>query len=136
LLRTAWEYWRDLEMPYEDAQARVLIAVACQQLGNSDGRDIELHAARQVFKRLGAAAALAHVAELSERGATRAAGGLSEREAQVLRLIATGKTNRAIAEELFISGKTVARHVSNIFNKLGVSSRAGATACAYQRDLV
>ena len=63
-------------------------------------------------------------------------GGLSAREAQVLRLVAAGKTNRAIADELYISEKTVARHVSNIFNKLGVSSRAGATALAYQRNLI
>ena len=65
-----------------------------------------------------------------------AVGSLSEREAQVLRLLASGKTNRAIAEELFISEKTVARHVSNIFDKLGVSSRSAATAWAYQRNLI
>jgi DNA-binding NarL/FixJ family response regulator len=135
-LRSAWEGWRDLEMPYEEAQARVLLAMACQELDNSDGRDIELDAARQLFARLGAAPALAHLAECFASRPTRTAGGLSEREAQVLRLIATGRTNRAIAETLFISEKTVARHVSNIFNKLGVSSRAGATACAYQRNLV
>ena len=63
-------------------------------------------------------------------------GSLSEREAQVLRLLAAGKTNRAIADELFISEKTVARHVSNIFDKLGVSSRSGATAWAFQHNLI
>jgi DNA-binding NarL/FixJ family response regulator len=63
-------------------------------------------------------------------------GSLSEREAQVLRLLASGKTNRQIGEELFISEKTVARHVSNIFDKLGVSSRSAATAWAYQRHLI
>lgn len=67
---------------------------------------------------------------------TAPVGSLSEREAQVLRLLASGKTNRAIAEELFISEKTVARHVSNIFDKLGVSSRSAATAWAYQRNLI
>ena len=55
---------------------------------------------------------------------------------QVLRLLAAGKTNRDIAGELFISDRTVARHVSNIFDKLGVSSRTGATAWAYQHNLV
>jgi DNA-binding CsgD family transcriptional regulator len=135
-LRRAWETWRDLEMPYEEAQARVLIAMALHQLGDRDSRDSELDAARQIFKRLGAAPALARTSELVERSAPRAASGLSEREAQVLRLVAAGKTNRVIADELYISEKTVARHVSNIFNKLGVSSRAGATALAYQRHLI
>ena len=114
----------------------MLIAVALQQLGDRDSRNIELDAARQLFKHLGAAPALARTSELLEQPAPRPAGGLSEREAQVLRLVASGKTNRAIADELFISEKTVARHVSNIFNKLGVSSRAGATAWAYQRHLI
>jgi DNA-binding NarL/FixJ family response regulator len=70
------------------------------------------------------------------RSERQAAGPLSDREVQVLRLLATGKTNRDIAEELFISEKTVARHISNIFDKLGVSSRTGATAWAYQRHLI
>ena len=85
---------------------------------------------------MGAGPALARTSELLEQPPPRPAGGLSAREAQVLRLVAAGKTNRAIADELYISEKTVARHVSNIFNKLGVSSRAGATALAYQRNLI
>jgi DNA-binding NarL/FixJ family response regulator len=72
----------------------------------------------------------------SQRASHQRIGSLSEREAQVLRLLAAGKTNRAIADELFISEKTVARHVSNIFDKLGVSSRTGATAWAFQHNLV
>jgi len=135
-LRRAWESWHELEMPYEEAQSRVLIAAALQQIGDRDGRNIELDAARRVFKHLGAAPAITRTSELLEQPPPRPAGGLSEREAQVLRLIAAGKTNRAIADELYISEKTVARHVSNIFNKLGVSSRAGATALAYQRHLI
>ena len=79
---------------------------------------------------------LARIAEQSERASHQRVGSLSEREAQVLRLLAAGKTNRAIADELFISEKTVARHVSNIFDKLGVSSRAGATAWAFQHNLI
>jgi DNA-binding CsgD family transcriptional regulator len=135
-LRRAWESWRELEVPYEQAQARVLIAAALLQLGDRDSRNIELDAARQLFKHLGARPALARTSELLEQPPPRPAGGLSAREAQVLRLVAAGKTNRAIADELYISEKTVARHVSNIFNKLGVSSRAGATALAYQRNLI
>jgi DNA-binding NarL/FixJ family response regulator len=133
-LRTAWTTWRDLETPYEEAETRVLLARALHGLGDDDGHDAELDAARQLFRRLGAAAARSRV-EQPERDDGKA-GGLSPRELQVLRLIATGRTNRAIGEELFISEKTVARHVSNIFNKLGVSSRAGATATAYERHLV
>jgi len=135
-LRRAWGTWREEGMPYEEAQARALIGVALQRLGDQDSRDIELDAARQVFGQLGAAPALARLSALTDSGPTRETGALSDREAQVLRLVATGKTNRAIAEELYISEKTVARHVSNIFNKLGVTSRAGATALAYQRNLI
>jgi DNA-binding CsgD family transcriptional regulator len=136
-LRDAWGRWRDIGMPYEEAQTRGLMAVAAARLGDTDTSDIETDAARQLFKRLGATRALAGIAERSQSShAPKGAGGLSPREEQVLRLVATGKTNRAIAEELFISEKTVARHVSNIFDKFGVSSRAAATAYAYQRDLI
>jgi len=136
-LRDAWAKWRELGMPYEEAQTRLLMAVASARLGDTDTRDIEMDAARQMLKRLGAAGVFTGVAELSKTShPAKGAAGLSPREEQVLRLVATGKTNRAIAEELFISEKTVARHVSNIFNKLGVSSRAAATAYAYQRDLI
>jgi DNA-binding NarL/FixJ family response regulator len=96
---------------------------------------MELDAARWVFQELGAAADLARVEGLA-RAATGEAAGLSPREVQVLRLIATGKTNRAIAAELFISERTVERHVSNIFVKLDLSSRAAATAYAYEHQLV
>ena len=65
-----------------------------------------------------------------------ASSGLSSRELEVLRLLATGKTNRAIADEMVLAVRTVDRHVSNIFTKLGVSSRAAATAYAYEHDLV
>jgi DNA-binding NarL/FixJ family response regulator len=65
-----------------------------------------------------------------------AAHGLSPRELQVLRLVAGGATNRSIAAELVLSERTIDRHVSNIFAKLRVSSRAAATAYAYEHDLV
>jgi DNA-binding NarL/FixJ family response regulator len=88
-----------------------------------------------VFEPLGAAPDLARVEELSRSAVSETAAGLTPREVEVLRLVATGKTNRAIAADLFLSEKTVARHVSNIFTKLGVSSRSAATAYAYQHDL-
>jgi DNA-binding NarL/FixJ family response regulator len=89
-----------------------------------------------VFKQLGASPDLARTEAVSRGRAPASSSGLSVRELEVLRLLVTGKTNRVIAEELFISEKTVARHVSNIFNKLGLSSRAGATAYAYEHHLV
>jgi DNA-binding NarL/FixJ family response regulator len=97
---------------------------------------MELDAARWVFQQLGAASDLAQVQELSRTTTLEAAGGLTAREVEVLRLVAAGKTNRAIAGDLFLSDKTVARHVSNILTKLGLSSRAAATAYAYQHNLV
>ena len=122
-------------MPYEEAQTRSYIAEACRQLEDRDGCAMELDASRRLFERLGARSALERLVHQSG-GSRSSTVPLSEREAQVLRLIAAGKTNRTIAEELFISEKTVARHVSNIFDKIGVSSRSGATAWAYQRHLV
>ena len=135
-LRQAWGVWRDLEMPYEEAHTCLLMAAVCERRGDQDGRRLELDAARRLFMQLDAAPCLARLAAQSERATRLPVGSLSEREMQVLHLLAAGKTNREIAEELFISDKTVARHVSNIFDKLGVSSRAGATAWAYQHDLI
>jgi DNA-binding CsgD family transcriptional regulator len=135
-LRTALTAWRDLEAPYEVARARVLVGLACRELGDTDAAEMELDAARRVFRQLGAAPDLARVNELGRKPAAGSAGGLTAREVQVLGLVATGKTNRAIADELSISEKTVARHLSNIFTKLGLPSRAAATAYAYQHDLV
>jgi DNA-binding CsgD family transcriptional regulator len=135
-LRQAWDTWRDLEMPYEEAHTCLLLAAICERRGDQEGRRLELENARRLFKQLDAAPCLARIAEQASAGRRQPVGSLSEREAQVLRLLATGKANRDIAEELFISEKTVARHVSNIFDKLGVSSRAAATAWAYQRNLL
>jgi DNA-binding CsgD family transcriptional regulator len=135
-LRRAWEGWRDLAMPYEEAQTCLLLATVCERRGDQDGRRLELESARGLFKKLDAVPCLARIAERTEPGSRRPTGPLSGRESQVLRLLAAGKTNREIGEELFISEKTVARHVSNIFGKLGVSSRAGAAAMAYQRHLI
>jgi DNA-binding NarL/FixJ family response regulator len=134
-LRQSWITWCELEAPYEAARVRVLMALAYRELGNHDAADLELDAACQAFQRLGAAPALACVEALTHKKLPDA-GTLTEREVEVLKLVASGRTNRAIASKLGISEKTVARHLSNIFNKLGLSSRAAATAYAYQRQLV
>ncbi len=135
-LRSAWTAWQDLDAPYESARVRVLIGLACRGLGDDDTAEMELDVARRVFRELGARPDLARVEALAGKTAVRAAGGLTAREVEVLRLVATGRTNRSIAVELVISEKTVARHVSNIFTKLGLSSRSAATAYAYEHDLL
>lgn len=135
-LRHAWQVWQELEAPYEAARVRVLIGRACRELGDKDAAEMELDAARCIFQQLGAAPELSRVEKICRTAAPKAAGGLTAREVQVLQLVAAGKTNQAIAAELFISEKTVARHVSNIFAKLGLPTRAAATAYAYQHGLV
>ena len=135
-LRGAWQGWRELEAPYEAARVRVLLGLACRALGDEDAAAMELDAAHGVFAQLGASPDLTRLAGLGHGDATAAARGLTARELQVLRLVATGATNHAIAGELVIAEKTVDRHVSNIFTKLGVSSRAAATAYAYQHQLL
>jgi len=134
--RRAWSLWQELDAPYEAARARVVVAMACRALGDEDAARMELEAARQVFERLSAGPALARVEALTGLARSRAGCGLTAREVEVLQLVATGRTNRVIAAELFLSEKTVARHLSNIFTKLGVSSRAAATAYAYRHELV
>jgi ATP/maltotriose-dependent transcriptional regulator MalT len=135
-LRQAWTAWQELAAPYEAARVRVLVGFACRDLGDEDGAAMELDAARWVFRQLGAAADLARLEPPTPEGPREAAGPLTVREVQVLRLVAAGKTNRAIAADLVLSEKTVDRHVSNILTKLGISSRAAATAYAYEHDLV
>jgi DNA-binding CsgD family transcriptional regulator len=136
-LREAEAIWEGMGAPYDTARTRTLIGQASRALGDERGAELELEAAAATFRRLGAAPDLARVERLLRRPATKAPGhGLSTREIQILRLVAAGKTNRVIAEQLRISEKTVARHVSNIFVKLGLSSRSAATAYAYQHALV
>jgi DNA-binding CsgD family transcriptional regulator len=134
-LRDSWTIWRELDAPYEAARTTVLLGVACRALGDHDAAAMEFDAARHAFQRLGAAPDLARLATLSRSAQPTTAGGLTAREVEVLRLVATGRTNRAIAQALRISDKTVARHLSNIFTKLDVSTRAAATAYAYQHGL-
>ncbi|HEU4618458.1 MAG TPA: LuxR C-terminal-related transcriptional regulator [Gammaproteobacteria bacterium] len=139
-LRSSFSTWDKIGAPYIAAKLRVLIARACLRLGDEDGAELELEAARAVFDSLNAAPDLEALAALfRERYAEPRpppAHRLTPRELEVLRLLADGKTNRAIAEALGLSGKTVDRHVENIFNKLDVSSRAAATAYGYREGLL
>ena len=135
-LRRAGRVWQELEAPYEAARARVLVGLACRALGDNDTAELELDAARAIFEELGAAPDLARVDALVPAVAPADSRGLSPRELQVLRLVAAGETNKAIAADLVLSERTVDRHVSNIFAKLGVSTRAAATAYAYEHQLV
>ena len=132
-LRRAGQLWLELEAPYELARTRVLIGTACAALGDDDAAALELDAARRSFLELGARTDLA---ALGLEPGGQPPHGLSPRELEVLRLLATGKSNREIAAELVISEHTVARHVQNIFGKLRVPSRTAAGAFAFEHDLV
>ncbi len=134
-LREACVGWQDLAAPYENARVRLLLAQAQRAVGDEDGARMDFDVARKIFAELGAKPDVERVEALLASRVDGAAG-LTSREVEVLRLIATGKTNRAIAQSLHISEKTVARHVSNIFTKLGIASRAAATAYAYRHDIV
>jgi len=139
-LRAASATWQELDAPYELAQCRLLIGLVYRHLGDYDGAQLELETAQDTFEKLGAAPAAAHAAALTAQApaqvSLRAGTGLTGREIEVLRLVATGAKNRTIAGRLRISEKTVARHVSNIFTKLDLSSRAAATAYAYKNRLI
>ena len=134
-LRRALTTWGSLRVPYEMARVRLGIARACAALGDGDATALEVEAARATFERLGAAPDLRRL-DVRAGEATSRPDSLTERELEVLRLLASGRTNREIADVLVISVHTVARHVQNIFLKLGLSSRAAATAYAYEHDLV
>jgi DNA-binding NarL/FixJ family response regulator len=131
-LRRAGETWLALEAPYEIARTRMLVAEACRMLGDEEAAELEREAARSIFERLGAKPDLARL----EAPVTAETFGLSRRELEVLRLVAAGQSNRAIAAALVISEHTVARHVQNILAKLRLPSRAAATAFAFEHDLV
>jgi DNA-binding CsgD family transcriptional regulator len=133
-LRNACATYRDLACPYEVAEARVLIGQALRRLGDESTARLEFDAARHAFTGLGAISDVSRVDVLLD-GVIRP-HGLTAREVEVLRLVARGRSNRQIAETLVISENTVARHLSNIFTKLDVSSRAAATSFAYEHDLV
>jgi len=133
--RAAGRLWRELDVPYEVARAREVTALSCRALGDADSATLELAAAERIFAQLGAEPDRARAASLGD-GRPSPDHPLTARELEVLRLAATGKTNRAIAAELGLSDKTVERHLSNLFTKIGVSSRSAATAYAYEHKLV
>jgi ATP/maltotriose-dependent transcriptional regulator MalT len=135
-LRETFAVWSALDAPYRAARCRVLIAQACRALGDHEAARFEFDAALTTFDRLGAAPDATGVRGLCTAPAAALETTLTARELEVLRLVATGRTNRAIADALAISEKTVARHLSNIFTKLDLPSRAAATAYAYRHDLI
>jgi DNA-binding CsgD family transcriptional regulator/tetratricopeptide (TPR) repeat protein len=135
-LGRAFEVWQRIEAPYAAARVRVLIGQACRALGDEDGAALQLAGAKSAFARLGAMPDLMRVERLMKGTVPGDTHRLTPRELQVLRLVAEGETNKKIAGKLCLSEKTIDRHVSNIFTKLGVSSRTAATAFAYRHKLV
>ena len=132
LLRRAGAVWERLGARYEAARSRMLLGRALRALGDDDSAVTELTAAQCAFAYLGAAPAEREAATLN---APTYPGGLTTREVEVLRLVAAGKTNPEIAALLVLSEKTVARHLSNIFAKLDVTSRTAAAAFAFEHHL-
>jgi DNA-binding CsgD family transcriptional regulator len=135
LLRRAWSVWNRLESAYEAARTRVVLANACRALGDAASAAMEEDAARWIFEKLGAAHDLACLDATGHALDARAVAGLTPRETEVLTLIATGETNKGIAAALVISEHTVARHVQNMLQKLGFSSRARLAAYAAEQGL-
>jgi DNA-binding CsgD family transcriptional regulator len=132
-LRAAQRIWHDLDARHQLARVRMLIGVACRQLGDEASAELEFAGSGELLRALNALPDLERLARVAE--SPHPTGPLSPRELEVLKLVATGMTNRAIASTLFISDKTVARHISNMFTKLGLSSRAEATAYAFKHGL-
>ena len=133
LLRRALERWQDLDVPYEVATARLLLSQACRDAGDEDGAVASLAAAQAIFDHLGASLDTRFIDDLRRPPALP--DGLTNREAEVLRLVASGRSNKDIAAALSLSERTVARHLSNIFTKTGVTSRSAATAYAFEHGL-
>ncbi|MET0854078.1 MAG: LuxR C-terminal-related transcriptional regulator, partial [Microterricola sp.] len=135
-LRGALLLWHELDAPYEEAECRILIGRACRALDDEASALTEWETARGILLELGAKPALSTLDGLALAHRDAALGPLTAREIEVLRLVSTGLTNRAVASQLYLSEKTVARHLSNIFTKLDLPSRAAATAYAYEHQLL
>jgi len=129
-LHEALRRWRDLEIPYEEATTRTVLAQALRDAGDEAGARESFAAARALFDQIGV-----RLDEISAGTRPDLPGGLTEREVEVLRLVASGLANKEIAAELHLSAKTVSRHLTNIFTKIGVTSRAAATAYAFEHHL-
>jgi len=135
-LQKALKFWNTLDLPYESARTRELRGLAYWELNDKDNSDVELAAAKWVFEQLKAMPDLERVNQFLKKKPDHTTYGLTLRELQVLRRVVSGKTNKSIAGELFISERTVDRHVSNIFNKLGLSSRVEATAFVLKNKIL
>ena len=133
-LRQSLAGWHDLDAVYEAARTRMLIAAACRAVGDDDSAEMELAGAVAVFDRLHAVRDAA-AGRAAQHAAAPPSSGLTAREEEVLVHVAEGLTNRQIAERLVVSEKTVATHVGHILTKLGLPSRAAATAYAYEHGL-
>lgn len=138
LARKAFHTWNRVEAPYEAARARTLVGMACRALDDSEGAQLELDAAMAMLEQLGAAPEVARVKVLGRamQATPVDTHGLTPRELEVLQLVAAGKTNKETAAELFVSNRTVDRHLNNIFNKLDVSTRTAAAAYAHDHKLI
>jgi ATP/maltotriose-dependent transcriptional regulator MalT len=136
-LRMACLEWQKLNVPYEVARVRLMLSSTYEALGDRSSADLETDAAEQVFRSLGATSELRALEERRRSGARgeRPTHGLTERELEILALVSAGQTNRGIAEALTISEKTVARHLTNIYGKIGVSSRTEAARYAFEQGL-
>jgi len=132
-LRHAVDRWRELNVPYEIATAQTLLGQALRDAGDENAATDSFAAAAKLFDQIGARL---DAQQLSGSGTPTLPAGLTEREVEVLQLVAAGKTNNEIAADLYLSAKTVSRHLSNIFTKIGVTSRASATAFAFEHGLV
>ena len=135
-LSNARAIWNGIKAPYECARVRLLIGLARAEIGDKELARLEYEAARSTFKQLQARTDIARIDSLIQSRKHCKALGLTSRETEVLRLLATGKTNKRIALEIFVSERTIDRHVSNILSKLNLPSRAAATAFAYEHHLI
>lgn len=135
-LRQAFEFWHKAGAPYQAARVRELVGLACHALGDEEAAGLELEVAKTTFQQLGGAPDLDRITSHSHGTEIAYSHGLTKRELQILRLLAAGRTNKVIASELFVSQRTVDRHVSNLFGKLDVSSRAAAASYAHKHRLI
>jgi DNA-binding CsgD family transcriptional regulator/predicted Ser/Thr protein kinase len=133
-LHRAWELWQTADCPFEAAETRRAFGLACRELGDADGAELALSSSLAGFEQLGAKTEARRTAD--QLGERPSVAGLTPREIEVLRLVAAGKSNPEIAAELYLSAKTIARHLSNIFYKINVSSRTAAAAFAYEHGLI